>query len=684
MRVDTRCSGVSGILSSSASSRTPASTSSSSSSNGGGPVVLKREDQDCGNNNQNHKQIQRQESEEAYSSSPPASCKAVAKYMCSNCYTLIGMTLRDEQSTEERKDQSSAERKDQTPAERKDQDLQDQDLEVQERKGEHKSKFLLSIGLVVSSSPTSSSLSSPTNVNVPTTTTAGNFGALAVSTFLPNSSTPPAPSAPCCRTFNYAYPEQRACWAHILRARQTQTMLNRKMDEVEQRIMLRLMSESAQARHLARTNSTSASSRRSFGLGGGRINRTPGVQQSRANENTSTTTLLGKNMSGNINASIEHQTLPPNGADGGGLNDVLDGGLLDDLSSDENDLVVRRPGARRPSCSSKPPPPTDLFYRGSCLCGHSVFEAFLFPPEIQHCYCSMCRRFSGSAFQTWAPTQFGFFKWVEAKDLKVLETSRYASRHVCKRCGTHLTIKYDSQQALWLAMGAFDFAHENKFRKESRAVVRSASPTKKHSRDHQPAQPIRLLPAEEDEKDQEQSNKGRGQIQNHDYKTPSSPALEQEDGLVQPAAKRRKLSTASAPDASGWIRDVSTEVDKNKKTIGHINQTTTAVKEQPVDTQIRQTEADIVIDLTSSPSPVPATDKIENGPTKRRVEVVNYELPVPEMLERPTSLETGPTVEDAESWVSNNIGRVCHICVGSRSFYTQIPSDNFEKKIYAG
>ena len=75
----------------------------------------------------------------------------------------------------------------------------------------------------------------------------------------------------------------------------------------------------------------------------------------------------------------------------------------------------------------------------------------------QHCYCSMCRKLSGSAFQTWAPARDADVTWESPSgSLTLQRTSDWASRHTCTDCGTTMTIKYDSQpDHLWLAAGSY-------------------------------------------------------------------------------------------------------------------------------------------------------------------------------------------------------------------------------------
>eukprot|EP00667_Euglena_gracilis_P019622 EG_transcript_21068 len=94
---------------------------------------------------------------------------------------------------------------------------------------------------------------------------------------------------------------------------------------------------------------------------------------------------------------------------------------------------------------------------GSCACGACAYRAKALPGQIQHCYCTMCRRFSGSVAQSWMPVRNQNFHWSRAEGLALVRTTSFGQRHMCTRCGAVLTIVYDSQpDTTWLAAGALD------------------------------------------------------------------------------------------------------------------------------------------------------------------------------------------------------------------------------------
>ena len=97
--------------------------------------------------------------------------------------------------------------------------------------------------------------------------------------------------------------------------------------------------------------------------------------------------------------------------------------------------------------------------KGACACGSCSFEALLLPGELQHCYCKLCRRLSGSVAQTWVPASLERFTWrsSEPSTLALLRTTGHGQRHFCRSCGSCLTIVYDSQpDCIWPAAGTLE------------------------------------------------------------------------------------------------------------------------------------------------------------------------------------------------------------------------------------
>lgn len=91
---------------------------------------------------------------------------------------------------------------------------------------------------------------------------------------------------------------------------------------------------------------------------------------------------------------------------------------------------------------------------GGCGCGASRYTIeFESPSELQHCYCRLCRQFSGSAYQTWIPVPNEYFQWTTPEP-NLVRTTNHGARHMCGTCGGVMTIVYDEDAGtIWPAAG---------------------------------------------------------------------------------------------------------------------------------------------------------------------------------------------------------------------------------------
>jgi hypothetical protein len=79
--------------------------------------------------------------------------------------------------------------------------------------------------------------------------------------------------------------------------------------------------------------------------------------------------------------------------------------------------------------------------RGSCLCGQVAFVASSPIHLMSHCHCQMCRKFSGSAYLTFARTDADGFRWVAgAAHIRHFESSEGCIRSFCAICGSPLPV----------------------------------------------------------------------------------------------------------------------------------------------------------------------------------------------------------------------------------------------------
>lgn len=91
---------------------------------------------------------------------------------------------------------------------------------------------------------------------------------------------------------------------------------------------------------------------------------------------------------------------------------------------------------------------------GRCLCGEVTIRVSRHKPEVGACHCTLCRRWSGSAY-------FAFV--AEPRDVVVegpvrtFRSSSFAERAFCGTCGSHLWLR-DDDGPYELMPGLFDDA----------------------------------------------------------------------------------------------------------------------------------------------------------------------------------------------------------------------------------
>jgi len=77
--------------------------------------------------------------------------------------------------------------------------------------------------------------------------------------------------------------------------------------------------------------------------------------------------------------------------------------------------------------------------RGGCLCGAIQYEVNGPLFDVSNCHCSMCRRFHGAAFSTYAKFNAKDFRWLRGEaDLRVYESSPGKGWAFCRKCGSSL------------------------------------------------------------------------------------------------------------------------------------------------------------------------------------------------------------------------------------------------------
>jgi len=98
-------------------------------------------------------------------------------------------------------------------------------------------------------------------------------------------------------------------------------------------------------------------------------------------------------------------------------------------------------------------------FQGGCLCGVVRFEISEFLPQAAHCHCSMCRKFHGAAFATFASAARASFRWLAGEpSLQSYTANNATQRTFCRHCGSSLTFSSPNgpTDEIEIAIGAMD------------------------------------------------------------------------------------------------------------------------------------------------------------------------------------------------------------------------------------
>jgi len=95
--------------------------------------------------------------------------------------------------------------------------------------------------------------------------------------------------------------------------------------------------------------------------------------------------------------------------------------------------------------------------KGSCFCGEVRFEIMLEKAEAYHCHCSICRKVTGSKFNTAFTLSADNFKWTGTTDgiKRYQKNATGFSNYFCSNCGCTVPNRYQEIN-FWVPAGLID------------------------------------------------------------------------------------------------------------------------------------------------------------------------------------------------------------------------------------
>jgi len=91
---------------------------------------------------------------------------------------------------------------------------------------------------------------------------------------------------------------------------------------------------------------------------------------------------------------------------------------------------------------------------GACLCKAVTFTADGVDSKFSACHCGMCRRWNGGA--PYFAVAVSTVTFTGDDNIARYDSSQWAERGFCKRCGTHLFYFLRPMQRYLMSMGSFD------------------------------------------------------------------------------------------------------------------------------------------------------------------------------------------------------------------------------------
>jgi hypothetical protein len=92
--------------------------------------------------------------------------------------------------------------------------------------------------------------------------------------------------------------------------------------------------------------------------------------------------------------------------------------------------------------------------KGSCLCGAVTLTAAEIAPHFAACHCGMCRKWGGGPYLAVSCT--GELQIDGEENVGVFDSSAWAERGFCTRCGTHLYYRLKQGQRYGIPVGLLD------------------------------------------------------------------------------------------------------------------------------------------------------------------------------------------------------------------------------------
>ena len=91
-------------------------------------------------------------------------------------------------------------------------------------------------------------------------------------------------------------------------------------------------------------------------------------------------------------------------------------------------------------------------WSGGCFCGDVRYQANQDPEWVGSCHCTICRKFNGAAFSTYAVFSPANFSWTKGEP--TYYKTQNVTRGFCSRCGS--TLSWENEKVFGVLAGSLD------------------------------------------------------------------------------------------------------------------------------------------------------------------------------------------------------------------------------------
>ena len=95
--------------------------------------------------------------------------------------------------------------------------------------------------------------------------------------------------------------------------------------------------------------------------------------------------------------------------------------------------------------------------KGNCLCGEIAFEVIEPIPAIYKCYCSLCRKQTGSTCNTAMAVNSAQFRWLSGQNhISTYKRETGYTVNFCSKCGSPVPNQIRNSEFTWVPAGLLE------------------------------------------------------------------------------------------------------------------------------------------------------------------------------------------------------------------------------------